>query len=485
MASLRDKTISGFFWSFLQKVGGKGIQFITIIILARLLTPEDFGLIGMLTIFITVSQNIVQAGFSEALIQKKKTDDEDFSSVFWINLLVSIILYGILFIAAPFIADFYDQPLLTSMTRVLSLIFIISSFSYVQQAKLRKEMKFKTLMFIHIPSIIIAGIVAVTMAFLDYGVWSIIGMQITMSIAYAIQIWIYSKWKPLFSFNKQKARGLFSFGSRLMISSILNTLFKESYTVIIGKFFPVAILGFYTNAEKLVKTPAYTLSGALKNVTFSAFSTIQDDNKRLKSGYKKMIQQMVFIICPIFVLAAVIAPALFSLILTDKWLPAVPYFRILVVFGIFAPLNSYNLDIVNIKGRSDLFLKLNIIKKIIVVIGIACTLPFGIWPLVVFRACSAIINYIINSHFSGKFINYPLKEQLNDIFPIFLLTIGVSSLVALVNVQVTGYSNWYSLLLGLGGGLLYWLVAKFINFPPYKEIENILRPRLKSLGKGF
>lgn len=478
--SLKAKTISGIFWTFLQKIGSKIITIITTIILARLLTPQDFGLIGMLTVFIALSETLVGAGFSQALIQKKNTDDEDFSAVFIINLIVSTVLYFILFFGAPYIASFYNQPILVDMTRVLSLIFVINAFSYVQKAKLTKELRFKTLMIIQLPSTMLSGIVAVVMAYKGFGVWSIIAQQLVSQVAFAIQIWIYGKWKPLLIFNKKKARRLFSFGSNLMFSGIIHTIYTNIYIIIIGRFFPIATLGYYRNANALVELPTQTISDVVKSVTFPIFSSIQDDNERLKIGYKYSIQQILFWLCPILILAAVLATPLFRFVLTDKWLPAVPFFRILCLAGILYPLNSYNINIINVKGRSDIVLKLDIIKKAVVITGIFLTIPFGIWVVVLFQPINAIFAYFLNSYYSGRFIDYSIKEQVKDIFPIFVFSAFMAIVVAFVDYYMKSYGDFFRLLTGLivGSGIYIGMSAKN-KYPPFLQIKSIIEDKLR------
>ncbi len=484
MGSLRDKTISGVFWSFGQQFGGKGIAILTTVILARLLTPRDFGLIAMLSVFISVSQGISEGGFNQALIQKKNADEEDYSSVFYINLVVSLFLYITLFFCAPLIADFYSQPELIPMTRVLSLVFVINSFSYVQKARLAKEMKFKTLMVIHLPSIIISAIVALTLAYTGFGVWSLVVQQLVQRTAYAVQIWIYAKWKPLWTFNKDKAKGLFSFGSRLMVANVFNKFYNNAYFLVIGKFFATDILGYYKASDSLTKAPTQTIANAIKAVTFPSFSSIQDDNERLKRGYKKAIQLVLFWVCPVMVLAAVMATPLFRLVLTEKWLPAVPYFRILCVIGIIIPLSDFNLDIITVKGRSDLFLKLNIVKKIILTIGIIATFPFGIWPLLIFQVCYKIFVYFFNGYFTGGYINYPVKEQLIDVIPIIGLSLGMGLLVFGLDLLIR---DWTDLLRLVTGVLLsfsfYFTVAKYTHLSTFEETIKIVNERLKRIIK--
>lgn len=484
MASLRHKTISGIFWSLLQNIGSRGISFIVTIVLARILTPEIFGLVGMLAILIQLSQSLIIAGLNQALIQKKDTDEEDYSSVFWLNLVASLAIYGILYLSAPFIADFYRQPALVRLTRILSLVFVINAFSYVQETKLRKEMHFRTLTIIHIPSIIIAGAVSIVLAAMGAGVWSLVAMELVSRFAYAVQIWIHAKWMPLFVFNRAKIRRLFAFGGKIMLSEILSSVYQNIYPVIIGRFFPLSSVGYYQTANKVVKTPSTTLSNALNSVTFPAFASIQDDDKKLKEGYRRVIKQLLFWICPAFVLAAVLAIPLFELVFGGKWLPAVPYFRILCVAGVLYPLSAYNMNIINVKGRSDIFLRLELIKKAFVTVGLIIAIPYGIWALLGFQAVSSLFSYFLNSYYSGRFIQYPASEQIKDIFPTLLLSAGIGIVAFLINQATGGYPNFIRLLLGftVGGGL-YWFVVRYYRFTSYLDILHIFQSRSVNLYK--
>lgn len=479
MASLRDKTISGIFWSFLQQAGGRGISFLITIILARLLSPQDFGLIAILMIFIQISQTLVNGGFSLALIQKKEVDDEDYSSVFYINLVVSCAAYMIIYVTAPFIAVFYNQPILTLLLRILSLVFIINAFSYVQEAHLNKDLRFKTLMFIHLPSNIFGGAVSIGMAMLGFGVWSIVALQLVTRLAYAIQIWIYSKWKPLFSFNKHKAKNLFSFGYKLMISDIIHTIYTNIYIVIIGKFFPVSTVGYYQTAYTMVDAPSSTITGVLSGVTFPIFASIQDDTNKLKEGYRSIMQQVFFWICPAFLLAGFLATPMFRFIFTDKWLPAVPYFQWLCVVGVFAPLIIYNLNIVNVIGRSDVFLKLELIRKAVSIIAIIIVIPYGIKALLIVQAASIIFTYFLFSFFAGRFIQYTMREQLQDIFPTLLLSFVIGVLVLVIDHYIMYLSDLIRLVIGfVTGGILYLSVAKLFKFSPLRDFKNVFQNKI-------
>lgn len=478
MSSLKHKTISNIIWSFIQNIGSRGIGLIATIILARILTPDDFGLIGMLTIFISISQTLMQAGFSQALIHKKNTDEEDYSSVFYINLGLGILLYIILFFSAPFIAQFYDQPILTNLTRVLAVLFVINSFSYVQEAKFMKEMQFKKLMLIHLPSTLLSAIIAVAMAMNGFGVWSIAGQQISMRLGYAIQIWFYAKWTPLWKFNFSKVKGLFNYGGKLMLTGLIIAIYNNIYYVIIGKFFPIATLGYYQYSKKLVDIPATTISTAIKNVSFSAFSKIQDDNIRLREGYRKIIQQILFLLCPLLLFSAALANPIFRIILTEKWLPAVPFFQALCIVGIFYPINTFNLDIVNIKGRSDLFLKLEVVKKVITTIGIFATIPFGIWPLIIFQVLNVVLEFFINSYFSGKFINYTTLAQIKEFLPILCLSAAIAFGLFLLN-KYTYFTDSITI---IGGALLalsiYLGSAIILRLRVYADLKEIIQSKI-------
>lgn len=484
MASLKEKTLSGIFWSFLQKVGDRGIAFFISIILARILMPEDFGLIGMLSVFIAISETLVEAGFNKALIQKKDTDEEDYSTVFFINLIVSVCIYWILYISAPYIANFYNEESLTKLTRVLSLIFILNAFGYVQVTKLTKELQFKKLMLIHLPSTLISGIVAVIMAYNGFGVWSLVGQRLTMRFVFIIQVWLYSRWKPLWVFNKDKAKQLFSFGGNLMLVGLIQTIYSNGYKIIIGKFYPAKTLGYYENANTLVSTPISTLSSVMASVAFPIFSSIQDDNHRLKIGYKKSIQQVFFIISPLLILSMAVAEPMFRFLLTEKWLPAVPFYQILCVGFIFRPLNQYNIDMLNVKGQSRLFLKLDIIKKIIETIGIVVSiLYFDIWVLIWFQSLFTFGKYLINSYYSGKLIDYSITEQLKDIIGILLASSVIGLLVYYLNIYILFESTdiirlLISTIIALG---MYWGLMRISNHSAYVDFVNIIKPLIKKI----
>lgn len=484
MSSLKDKTINSAFWAFLQRIGTSGFQLIVSIVLARLLLPDDFGLIGMLSIFIALSETLVQAGFSQALIQKKDADEEHFSSVFYINFVTSITIYFILFFSAPFISDFYNQPKLTGLTRVLSLIFIINSFGYVQETRLRKSMEFKKLMYISLPSTIISGVVSVSMAYLGFGVWALVTQRLVSQVLFNTQLWFYSKWKPLLSFNKQKAKGLFDFGSKLMISNVIHTITDNLYQMSIGKFYNAQLLGYYENSNRLTSSVTFTISSVLNSVAFPAFASIQDENERLRIGYKKVMQQVLFWLTPMLVIAAVLAEPLFQVLFGEKWIPAVPYFQILCLASIFTPLTEYNLNILAVKGRSDIHLRLEIIKKTFLVIGVVICIPLGVMALVVFRLIYSIVVYFLNSSYSGRFIGYSTMSQLKDITPILLLSFITAIVIHIFNLWLIEYTYITRLITGaLTGMMFFYGVSALLKIDPYLDFKGIVIEKIKNRMK--
>jgi Membrane protein involved in the export of O-antigen and teichoic acid len=419
--SLRKKAVSGLFWTFSQQFGVQGINFVVSVLLARVLMPEAFGIIGMIAIFMAVGRTLMDSGLTSSLIRTPNADQLDYSTVFLINLGGSVIIYAILFFTSPLIAAFFDQEVLTDVIRVYCLTFIIRAFSGVQSARLTKEMNFKMQMTIQIPSLIGGGILGIYLAHQGYEVWSLVWMNVFQATLSSLQLWIRSGWTPSFAFSAERFQRHFGFGYKLTLSSIIDTIYQNLYNIVIAKFFSAAQLGYYTRAQSLKQLPVSNISTALNKVTYPMFAKIQDDNAKLKIAYKKAMQQVLFWVAPTLVILAAVAEPLFRFMLTEKWLPAVPYFQLLCVVGIMYPLNSYNLNILKVKGRSDLFLRLEIIKKAYITLGIFCAIPFGIYGLLYFQVISTFISFFINTYYSGRMINYPVTEQIRDIAPIITL----------------------------------------------------------------
>lgn len=482
MTSLRNRAISGVFWTLSQQVSVKLIGFIVQIILARLLLPKAFGFIAMLEIFITVGNSLMDCGISSSLVRTKDADQKDYSTVFFINLFNSLIIYAIIFFCAPLIATFYDMPLLSLLVRVYALSFIINALVGVHNARLTKFMSFKLQTFIQLPSVIIGGITGIVLAYSGYGVWSLVWMNLVQSFIFMVQHWVRTDWRPQFIIDIPRLKYHLNFGYKLTFIGLLNAIYDNIYSILIGKFFSATQLGFYNRARAFQYLPSKNLGMALQKVMYPTFSSIQNDNVKLKSLYKKVMQQALFWMAPLMITLCVIAKPLFSFVLTDKWLPAVPYFQILTVGGILFPLNQYNVNILWVKGNSGLMLKLGICKKAIFTIGIITTIPFGIIPMVIWQSVFSILSLFINGHYSGRYIQYPVKEQLKDMLPILLLSLFVGGIIWLINRNLTGMSDWGRILLicTTSGGL-YLLLSRFLKITPFLFIKGILNEKLLHL----
>jgi len=478
--SLKKQVLSGVKWTSIQQFGVQGIGFVVSILLARLLEPEEFGLIAMITVFIGIGNSLLNAGLGSSLIRSKELDEEDYSTVFYFNLIISILVFFIVFAAAPYIALFYKQPILISLIRWLSLTFIINAFAIIQQTRLTKIMDFKTQTIVAIPSLIIGGIVGVFMAFQNYGVWSLIAFNLVKTFANTTQLWFYSKWKPLWVFNVKKFKYHFNFGYKLTISSILETIFTNVYVIVIGKFFPITQVGYYERANSLQFYPVGVISAVIGKVTYPLFAQIQDDSAHLKSVYKKILELNIFILAPVLIIAGVLAEPLFRFLFTEKWLPAVPYFQILLITGVLYPIHAFNLNILNVKGRSDLFLKLEIIKKAITIVVIIISIKFGILGLIYGNVFTSLFAFFINTHFSGKFINFSTFEQIKNITPIILLSIVTGLLVMVLYTfteRLLQYDFLNIIINGIIGMIFYVIISYLFKVNSLIEIINIIKKR--------
>ncbi|WP_179348057.1 lipopolysaccharide biosynthesis protein [Winogradskyella pacifica] len=475
--SLKKRALSGVVWTALQKFANQIIGFIISIILARLLLPEEFGLIAMLTVFIALGSTFINSGLSESIIRTENPDDRDFSTVFYFNLIVSLIVYIIIVLAAPYISDFYQQDKLTLIIRVYALDFVINAFAAIQSARLTKKMDFKALMLISTPSLIISGTVGVLMALYGFGVWSLVWSKLAQSTAFTLQLWFKSKWRPLWLFSKEKFKVHFNFGYKFMLSGILNTLFDNAYVLIIGKFFSPAQVGFFSKANGLRILPVHLIGGIFNKITFPLLSEIQNDESRLKNVYSRVMQMVIFIVAPTLIFVAVLGEPIFRFLYTDKWLPAVPYFQILCIAGVLHPIQSYNLQILKVKGRTDLLLKAEVIKKIMTTIVIVIAFQYGIYGLVYASVVSAFIAVFVNTHYTNKLINYSLLEQIKDVLPTILLALFAGFIMYFTDT-IFGKQNYHDLMRIVVGGvigvLIFILGAFLFRIKSVEELKTII-----------
>jgi teichuronic acid exporter len=456
MDSLKTKTIRALSWSLLESIGLQGVRFVIGIILARLLFPEQFGLIGMLSIFIAVAQTFLDSGFGAALIQKREATIKDTCSIFYFNIGVGIIAAGLLCLVAPWIAAFYNQPILTPLTRALSLIIVINSFGLIQDTILRKEIDFKTQTKVSLIANVLSGTIGFTLAAIGFGVWSLVVQQVSSSLFRTVCLWIYNPWRPLLIFSFKSLREMFRFGSRLLASGLIDRIFGNIYLLVIGKLFSAADLGFYTRAKNLEELPSQTLSGMVARVTFPVFSTIQDDPARLKRGLKKALTLLVLVNFPIMIGLALIARPLVLVLFTGKWAECIPYLQLLCFLGLMYPLHLINLNVLQAMGRSDFFLKLEIIKKALIVINIGVTWRWGISAMIYGMIVTSIISYYLNTYYTGILLDYSVWEQLQDLFSYLIMAVLTG--VGVYAVGLLSYPNNYALLFAqIGTGIIMYV----------------------------
>lgn len=434
--SLKQKATSGIIWSFVDNLSRQGIVFIFGIILARLLTPYEFGLIGMTAIFLALSEGFVDSGFGQALIRKKECTDEDYSTVFYYNLLVSILLYVILFFSAGLISDFYNKPELKLLVRILSLGLLIKAFSLIQLIILIKAINFKLQTKITIISSLTSGIFGILLAYHGYGVWSLVFKMLLSFTITSLLLWILNSWKPKLVFSMKSFKELFSFGYKLLLSGSLNKIYKNIFYVIIGKYFTATDLGYYTKADQFNAIASENITIVFQRVSFPLLATIQDDISRLRLTYSKIIKSIMIIVFCLLIGMASMSDNIILLLLGERWLPSAVYLQLLCFVGIFQPLQAINQNILKVLGFSGIVLKLDIIKKIIVIPVILVGIFYGIKIMIFGMILHALVAYLIDSYYSGKFINYPTQQQIRDILPSFTIALVTGIFVYLIGAYL-------------------------------------------------
>ena len=477
MSSLKQKTISGLKWSFADSFVNQGIQFIVGIILARLLSPNEFGLIGMITIFIAISQSFIDSGFSQALIRKNNCTQRDYSTVFYFNLIIGFLFYFILFFSAGTIGNFFKEPQLVLLVRVLGINLLINAAGIIQRTILTKRIDFKLQTKISVIASILSGFISIIMAYTGWGVWSLVWKTITQNIFITLLLWLWNNWKPMLLFSIKSFKEMYSFGSKLLLSGLIDTIYNNVYYMIIGKFFSAKELGYYSRADQFNKLPSSGLSSIIQRVSYPVLSTIQDDKEKLKSVYQKLIKSTMYITFVLMIGLAAVAKSLILTLIGVKWLPAVPYLQLLCFSGMLVPLHILNISMLNLKGRSDLVLKLEILKKTlaapIVIIGIF----WGIREMLLGMIIISLIAYFLNSYWSGKLTNYSVKEQIKDIFPSFLLATFMGITIAIPSYFLL-LKPVFVFIIQFGFGVLIIIsLSKLLKIEAYMEIRKILRDK--------
>jgi O-antigen/teichoic acid export membrane protein len=484
MSTLKEKTVKGMAWSAIDNFLSLGLNFVIGIIIARQLSPKEYGLVGMIMIFIAICQVFIASGFGAALIRKKNCTQADYSTVFYYNLAISILLYLVLFFSAGLIADFFSEPLLVPIIRVLGIEIIFDASNIIQKTILTKRVDFKLQTRISVISSVLSGIVGIVMAYSGFGVWSLVVKMVLTSFIPAVLLWIWNAWRPSLVFSIQSFKELFGFGSKLLISGLIDTLYRNVYLVIIGKYFSAESLGYYTRADQFRNFPSHSVSNIIGRVSFPVLSNIQEDKVLLKAAYKRLIKSTMLITFVLMLGMAGLSKSMILVLLGDKWLMTAEYLELLCISGMLYPLQVLNLNMLNVSGRSDLFLRLEIIKKSLAIPTIIIGIVWGIKVMILGMMINAWISYYLNSFWSGKFVNYANKEQLKDIFPSFLLALINGVFVYLIGLFLP-FSPIALLAVQLLFGVVFIIsVCEYKKIDEYLYIKEILLTQLNTLKKN-
>ena len=466
--------ITNFFWRFLERCGAQGVTFIVSIVLARLLDPTVYGTVALVTIFTTIMQVFVDSGMGNALIQKKDADDLDFSSVFYFNMAMCSALYLIMFFAAPLIASFYRMPELTAIVRVLSFVVVISGVKNVQQAYVSRHLMFKRFFFSTLGGTIGAAVIGIAMAYLGFGVWALVAQMLFNAAVDTTILWITVKWRPKKMFSFQRLKSLFSYGWKLLVSSLIDTVYNDLRQLIIGKKYSSGDLAYYNQGKKFPQLIVTNINTSIDSVLLPTMSKAQDDMAAVRSMTRRAIKTSTFLMMPAMIGLAVCAEPLVQLILTEKWLPCVLFLRIFCITYAFYPIHTANLNAIKAMGRSDLFLKLEIIKKTVGIIAILITMWISVQAMAYSFLVTTILNQIINSWPNKKLLNYSYLEQIKDMMPQILLSLGMGA--AIYAVSFLHLSASLTLLIQIPlGVLVYWGGSKIFHVESYTYIIEMLK----------
>lgn len=473
---IRNRSINGFAWKFMEKIGSQGISLIVQIILARILLPEEFGIVGYLTLFINLSDVFIQQGFTTALIQKKDADESDFSSVFFANLFMSVVIYGVLVILAPFISAFYNEPELTHVMRVMSLTVIFGAFSAVHNAIMAKNLEFKKSFFRGLANILVYAVVGISMACMGFGVWSLVFAKLAGLFVGAIVLWITVKWVPHKIFSVNRVRSLFKYSSKVLGTNLLNTLFNNINSIIIGRFYTSADMGYYQRGQSIPQAAMQAVDGSMTEVMYPTFSLIQDDLGKLKAALRRSMKLSTYVVFPILIGLMVVSRPLTIVLLTEKWLPSVPYMQLTCVICLFWPLAARS-QALNAMGLSNVTLKLSIIGKILTLVCLLLLARFGVIYIMYGNIFTSIITFFISSHYINEYIHYSIWELMKDLCPNLILSLVMGVLVHFVSL--IGFANIVTLVVQILVGIAIYIVGSLIfKLDSLSYLYNIMKPHI-------
>ena len=478
MFSVKEQTIKSAKWNFIDRIVSQGVNFLLGIVMARFLAPSDYGAVGILAIFFAISQTFIDSGFSSALIRKKNPTEEDFSTTFYFNFTISLIVYAVLFFAAPWISVFFRIPILCSVLRVQSVTLIINAIMAVQVAMLNIRLDFKSLAKRNVSASFFSGICGVILAYLGYGIWSLVFQQIIAAVVNLVFICAVCRWIPKKSFNKKSFKELGAFGSRLLASSLLHTIYSNLTTFAIGKFYTATDLGFYSRGVQFAQVPNSAINGVLGTVTYPILAKIQDDEKRLINVYRKYIRITSLCIFIFSGLLCALAKPIILLTLTEKWAPAIIFLHAFAFSCAFDHLSTINLNLLKVKGRSDLYFRLEVIKKIVGLGILFAAIPFGVLAICLSKLIYNQIAVFINTYYTGKLFQLGYVQQMKDIFPFFIRCV----FACLPAYAVTFFELPHIAVIAIGTSVslpLYWILLR--NNPDMTELIELIKEKI---GKG-
>jgi O-antigen/teichoic acid export membrane protein len=473
LKDLKKKTFKGILWSFIDQAGNQFIGFIITLFLARMLGPEEFGLVAMGSVVIAITRIFIESGLSDSLIQKKNCTHEDFSTVFLFNILVGVVLFLVIFFSAPALANFFRYPQLTPIIRLLGIKPFISSFAFVQVAILKKELRFKAIAKITFPAFLLSGLIGLTMAWFGFGVWSLVIQSLLETILINIFLWINSEWQPKLIFNKVLFRFHWQHGSRLLVISALGAIYRNVFSLVIGKFFSVSQLGFYNRADSFRTIIMGNTVGIVQSVSYPVLVKFQDNDELLKRNYRKIQRFTMMIILPIAGFFIIAAEPVIRFLLTDKWLPAAPILKVLMLALLFSPFNSINLNILKVKRRTDLLLRTDIINKMALISFVLIAVNLGFDYLVMTNLFIAVFGLFINNYYTNKLISYSIIEQFKDLIPLILAFVFSILIAWQLNQHVVFESEVFnSLAVGFVIVTTYILLIFLFNRSFFLELKD-------------
>lgn len=471
---LKSKTLSNMAWRFAERVGAQGVKFLVSLVLARLLMPDDYGTIALITVFITILNVFVDSGLGNALIQKKDADDLDFSTVFIFNCLLCVLLYMGMFFASPVIARFYKNESLTPVIRCLSLTIVISGVKNVQQAYVSKKLIFKKFFFATLIGTIGAAVLGIWMAYKGFGVWALVGQQLFNTAVDTIVLWITVKWRPKLMFSVKRLKELFSYGIKLLISSLVDTIYKDIRQLIIGKVYSPADLGFYNKGLEFPKFISSNINNSIDSVLFPVLSEVQKDVNKVKAMVRRSIKISSYLMWPFMFGLAATGKTLIPLLLTEKWNNAVPFLYFFCFTEGFIPITTANLNAIKALGRSDYIMKMEIIKKSIGLVLVCTSIPFGLYAIAASSVVYTIIAVYINAFPNKKLLNYSFFDMIKDIFPSFGMSILMFIPVFLLNYLPVASVLRVIIQIAVGV-MVYYLLSKFLKNESWNYLISIFK----------